>query len=363
VRSRVSVDEARKRARVGFAIAAGPRATVGAISLAGAHDPFTDAQLVAALRARPGQSYRQSTVRDDAERLRRWLHEQGFRQAEVELVGERYQPDAKQVALDYRVDAHGRLLLEVIGADVKELQRRDLLPFLEDEGYDEAVVLQAVERIERAYQERGHYHVRVEHQEERHGEDVHLRLTVTPGPVYTLRDVHFSGNEGVPAEKLGALMTTGERRLLVAGSGRLVDQVLVADLDNVRAYYALSGWTQAKVGPAAVEERGRDLVLTVPVAEGPRSRVVDLVIEGVHALDVEALRRELPLKASGPFHPVLLEETLDAVRSRYEQEGYASAQVSATTRWTPDHTLVDVTLSVLEGPRQTAANVIVRGNR
>lgn len=363
-RTKVSVDAARKRASIAFAVAAGPRAQVGQVAVEGALGPFEPARLVAALRARPGEGYRQSTVRDDAERLRRWLHGQGYRQAEAELRSEKYDPKDHLVDLAYRVDVHGKVTVRVEGADVRTLRRKDLLPFLGDQGYDEAVVLQSVARITRFYQERGNYRVKVEHAEERHGEDVDLTLTVTPGPEYTLRAVRFTGNEGVPESKLRALMTTAEKRLLVAGSGRLVDEVLAADLENVRSYYALSGWTQAKVGPPEVTEEGEhELVLTIPIVEGPRTRVVNLTIEGVKSLDLDALRRALPLQAGGPFHPRLLDETLDLVRGRYEGEGYPYAQVSETTDWNADHTLVDVTLRVLEGPQQVAANVIVRGNR
>lgn len=363
-RARVAVDAARKRAKVAFAVVAGPRAKIGQVAVEGALGPFAPARLVAALRARPGEPYRQSTVRDDAERLRRWLHEQGYRQAEAELLSERYDAGDHLVDLAYRVETHGKLTVHVEGADVSTLRRKELLPFLGDQGYDEAVVLQAVARITRFYQERGHYRVQVEHREERNGEDVDLTLVVKPGPEYTLRDVRFTGNEGVSASQLAALMTTGEKRLVVAGSGRLVDEVLAADLDNVRSYYALAGWTQAKVGPPEVAEGGeRGLVLTIPIDEGPRTRVVDLTIDGVKSLDAAALRKALPLQAGGPFHPRLLDETLDLVRGRYESEGYPYAQVSATTDWNEDHTLVDVALRVMEGPQQVAANVIVRGNR
>ncbi|HEV8630287.1 MAG TPA: POTRA domain-containing protein [Thermoanaerobaculia bacterium] len=363
VRAKVAVDDSRKRARVAFAIAAGARATIGEVAFDGPAGPFSSAQLVAALRARPGERYRQSTVRDDGERLRRWLHEQGYRQAEVELLGERYDPARHAVDLSYRLDVHGRVTVEVVGAELRRLRRHDLLPFLGDEGYDEVVVLQAMQRITRYYQERGHYRVQVERREEKQGEDVHLTLIVRPGPVYTLRAVRFAGSEGVSEAKLRALMNTGERRLLVAGSGRLVDEVLTSDLENIRAYYALQGWGQAKVGPPQVVESGDSLELTVPLVEGPRSRVVDLQFAGVASIDAAKLRAELPLRAGGPFHPRLLEEALDLVRSRYEQEGYPYAQVSATTDWNPDHTLVDVTLQVLEGPQQVAANLVIRGNR
>ena len=267
------------------------------------------------------------------------------------------------VDLTFAVDPGGRLTVVVEGADVDQLRRRGLLPFLAEEGYDEAVVLQSVERIRRWYQERGHYRATVERREERAGEDVRLTLVVDPGPVFTLREVRFTGNESVPEGQLRDLMTTSEKRLLVAGSGHLVDDVLAADLENVHGYYALSGWADAAVGPPEVTASGDELVLTIPIAEGERRRVVDFAVEGVEAIPVAELQRELPLRAGGPYHERLLDETLDRIRGRYEQLGHAHAQVSATTDWNAEHTLVDVTVRVLEGPRQVAANLIVRGNQ
>lgn len=363
VRAQVQVDEERKRAEVAFAIVPGARARVGEVTLEGELGPLSQAQLVRELRGRPGEAYRPGVVRDDPERLRRWLYGQGFRQAEVELLEERHDPLRDLVHVRHRVTLGGRLTVVVEGADLDQLRRRDLLPFLAEEGYDDAVVLQAVDRIRRWYQERGHYRARVERREERRGEDIRLTLTVDPGPLLTLAEVHFTGNESVSEERLRQLMTTTEKRLLVAGSGRIVDEVLAADLDNVRAFYALSGWADARVGPPEVAERGSELVLTIPIVEGSRSRLVDLRLEGVAAIPEESLRQELPLRSGGPFHPRLLDETLDRVRARYEQLGYAQAQVSATTDWNADRTLVDVTLRVLEGPQQVAANLIVRGNQ
>lgn len=364
VRARVAVDERRKRSAASFVVAAGPRARVGTVTFDGPTGPFTRERLVAALRARPGEPYRQSTVREDPERLRRFLHEQEYRQAEVELVSERYDEAKNLVDLAYRIDVHGKITLTVEGAELRTLRRKDLLPFLGDQGFDDAVLLQSVGRIKRFYQERGHYRGLVDHVVEKEGEDSHVTLVVRPGPVYTLRDVRFVGNEGVATSKLLALMATSERRVVFAGSGRLVDEVLEADLDNVRSYYALSGWMQAKVGPAEVtEEAVQTLVLTIPIVEGPRSRLVELRLEGVRSLDPAEVLAALPLQAGGPFHPRLLDETLDLVRSTYEQKGYPYTQVSATTDWNTEHTLVDVTLSVLEGPQQVTANVIVRGNQ
>jgi outer membrane protein insertion porin family len=362
-RARVTVDEGRKRAAVAFELQPGPRTHVGEVSIAGELGPFAAEQLVEQLRGRPGEPYRPAVVRDDADRLQRWLYRRGYGEAEVALSGERLDPDRHRVDLAYELAVDGRYTLVVEGVDPTPLRRRDLLPPLEEEGYDEAAVMQSVQRIRRFYQERGHYRVEVDNRELRLANELRVILAVDPGPEYTLREVRFVGNEGVSAERLQELMTTGERRLLLAGSGRLVDEVLESDLDNVRAFYALSGWGEAEVGPPQVLEEDHDLVLVVPVVEGRRSRVVDLRIEGVRALPPDRLREELPLRAGGPFHPRLLDDALDRVRARYELLGYAQAQVSASTDWDEDQGLVDVTLRVLEGEQQVAGNLVVQGNR
>ncbi|HEX9944453.1 MAG TPA: BamA/TamA family outer membrane protein [Thermoanaerobaculia bacterium] len=144
--------------------------------------------------------------------------------------------------------------------------------------------------------------------------------------------------------------------------GRLVQARLDQDVENLQGYYALQGYAKAEVGPPQVEKQGQDLRLVIPIREGPRQRVVNLRFEGIEHLDLGELRANLPLKEGGGFHPVLLENSLDAIRSEYAVRGYTQAQVSAHQDWNPDHTLVDVTLQALEGPQQVVDRVIVRGN-
>ncbi len=138
---------------------------------------------------------------------------------------------------------------------------------------------------------------------------------------------------------------------------------LDADLENLRRYYALAGYTQAVAGPAQVERTGQDLRLVIPIQEGPRERVVKIDFQGITSLDLGALRKTLPLQELGGFHPVLLDGTLDALRAAYAAKGYTRAQLSARQDWTPDHTLVSLTIEALEGPRQVVDRILVRGNQ
>ncbi|HEX5759787.1 MAG TPA: POTRA domain-containing protein [Thermoanaerobaculia bacterium] len=363
VRVRAAIDEATRRAEVIYQIASGPRARVGTVAFEGETAPFTPAQLIQRLAAKPGEPYGRGRVRDDAERLQGWLVEQGYRTARVDPPAERPDAAAGTVHLTYPLVVGPQVVLQVAGADAKRLRKQGLLPFMEEHGYDEALLLQAVERIEEHYQRQGHYQVRVDSSEEARDGVLAVALTIVPGPVFTLQEVDFTGNQSFDDERLQELMTVSERRLLSLGSGRLVEEELEADLDNVRRFYALQGFAEARVGPPVVRQRGRDLLLEVPVEEGVRRRVGALDFSNVQSLDPDGLRRRLPLREQGPFHPLLLDQALAALRAAYADAGYAEAQVSARANWNPDETVVDLVFEVIEGPQTLVDRVIVRGNR
>jgi outer membrane protein insertion porin family len=363
-RARVSVETnpVTRRAIVTYRVNSGPRATVSAIEFDHPVDPFQAAQLIKQLRLQAGKPFSRRVAGEDAERLQDWLIRQQYGQARVDAPREEREAAGKTVKLTYPIAIGPKITLVVEGADEKKLRREGLLPFFGESGFDEALVLQAQSRIKTWFQQQGHYDVQVDTGEQKTPGQLVLTIKVVPGPVYTLRQIAFQGNQEVSDAKLRPLMKTSEPVLLRRGSGRLVQSDLDTDLENLQRYYALSGYTQAKVGPVQVERKGEDLRLVIPVREGPRERVVKIDFQGVTSLDPDTLAKALPLKAGGGFHPVLLDNTLDVVRDKYGEKGYTQAQVSAREDWNPDHTLVSLTIEALEGPRQVADRILVRGN-
>lgn len=362
VRLAVDTDLAARRADVVFRVRSGPRARVASVGFDGDLAPFAPADLLREIATRPGALFRADTARSDADRLRAWLVEERFRLAEVEPPRETYDEERDEVTLLYPIQVGPRVAVEVHGAALDELRRRDLLPFLGAEGYDEALVLQAVERIRRHYQERGRHQVQVRWREERGDRALKLVLEIEPGPELAVEEVRFRGNQEVDDATLRDLMATAPRRLLVPGSGRLVDETLRADLDNIRSYYALRGYRGTEVGPSAVELRGDRLVVSVPIVEGERRRVVDVRVAGAAAFTPEQLLEGLPIRRNGPFHPRLLEDSIALLRARYDDHGYDEAQVEARLDWSADRTLVDVEFDILEGVQKVVDRVVLRGN-
>jgi outer membrane protein insertion porin family len=359
----VVTDPRERQAMVVYEVASGARATIGTVRFEGPIAPFTAAALTAELRAGPGKPYRHRVAEEDADQLQLWLIGKGYNLAHVERPRESYDEAANTVSLSFPIDVGPHLVVEVLGGDFKQLRRKGLLPFLGDQGFDEALVQQALARIKAWYQQQGHYHVQVESSEQRAPGELEVTLTIVPGPVRELVAIEFRGNERVSSAKLAQLTATAPRSLLRPGSGRLVQDVLDADLENIRSYYALQGFAQAEVGPPQVHEQGDQLRLVVPIKEGPQLRVVRLELHGVERLDERELRKTLPLQPGGPYHPVLLEQTLDTIRNAYAERGFVHAQVSARSDWDRTHTLVDLDFDVLEGQQRVVDRVIARGNR
>jgi outer membrane protein insertion porin family len=363
VRVAVETDPVRRLAVVTYHVDSGPRASVSTIAFDHPVAPFQAAELVKQLRLQPGKPFSRRLAREDAERLQSWLIHQQYGQARVDPPQEGYEADRGAVKLTYPITIGPKIVLVVHGADEKKLRGESLLPFFGESGFDEALVLQAQSRIKTWSQQQGHYDVQVETQERQADGRLTLTLSVVPGPVYTLRQIAFQGNVEIPDARLRPLLKTSEPTLLHRGSGRLVQSDLDADLETLRRYYALSGYGQAEVGPPRIERKGQDLRLVIPLTEGPQQRVVKMEFQGVAALDLSALRKSLPLQEGKGFHPVLLDNLLDFLRDQYAAKGYVRAQVSARQDWNPAHTLVDLTIEVLEGPRQVVDRILVRGNQ
>ncbi|MEO8196694.1 MAG: BamA/TamA family outer membrane protein [Thermoanaerobaculia bacterium] len=357
-----STDAARGAAVV-YRIAAGQRTRVRKIVFTGASPPFADAELVAALRSKPDSVYKRGILSDDVERLQDWLFSRGYREAVVERLPESPDPAAHAVDLAFTVRLGPKVEFVAQGITQKELEKQDLVPFLGDSGYDEALVLQSIERIRRYFQQKGHYRVAVTKTEDRSPEVVHLAFEVVPGRRLQLEEVHFEGNASYDAERLRKLMTTSARRFLLPGSGRLVDEELSADLSNLRSFYLLEGFDRSQVGPPRIVEEDDRLEVVVPIIEGRRRRVGKLVLEDLAPLDDAKVRQALPLKSDGPFHRLLLERSVDTLRALLEDRGYGSALVSSEVEWSADDLTATVRLRVFAGEKWVVDRTLLRGLR
>jgi len=350
------------QAIVRYLVTAGPRAEVDSIQFEGDLGPFQPVQLEAPLEASPGVPFDERVLSEDPERLRRFLVAEGYRSARVTLQERQSSPRGQGVALSYSVEVGPKILVEAQGAELGELRKKGLLPFLDLDGYDSALLIRARSRLVRYFQGKGYYQVRAELREE-HPQPGQLKVVVEIdlGPQLRLQEVRFAGNETVPDSQLAALISTRPRSRFRPGGGRLVTTVLEEDLDNIRSFYALQGFRLATVGEPVIEIDGEDLRLEIRIDEGPRRQLASLKLTGETSVPVQDWLASTALRVGGPYHPRLQEEAVNALRARYRAEGFDWVQIEPKVVIIHDD-LVDLTLRVNEGKRMSLDRLVIRGN-
>ncbi len=368
---------------VTFVVECGPRTRVGSVRFEGDLGPFRPAELMEELKVQPTEPFRAQELGEDPGRLQRWLVRQGYRTAKVRALESTSIPLEHRVELAYAVEVGSLVEVEVAGAELKKLEARGLLSFLDDEGYDSVLLPRAGRKIESFYQSKGHYQANVTLRERREAERLVVEVDVAKGPSFVLREVLFSGNLSFRARQLMDLMETRPRQGLRPGGGRLVDDVLDKDMGNLRSFYALAGFHQSRIAKPEIEVDGSDISLTIGIQEGPQLKVASLLWEGVEALErspseavsegaasVEAEAASLlfeewlvtsPLKEGGPYHPRRVEEAVKSLTTLYRAAGFEWVQVEAEVSW-PTESLADITVRVRRGPRMLLDRLIIRGN-
>ena len=358
VRLRVSAAAVGSKVRVAYHVEAGPRWSVGSIGFEGDLGTFGPSGLLEPLEVRSGDPYDARKLEEDPERLQRWLGGAGFRKARVFAARQARRDDARSVDVTFEIVLGPSVEARVQGAEMERLRKKGLLSFLDEEGYDSALLIREKSRLKAHFQAQGYYEARVDLREEDLGDRILVHVDIEPGEPFSLTEVRFEGNEAYSERQLSELISSQPRQRFRPGSGRLVDETLQEDLENLRSFYALQGFFKARLEEPRVERDGQQLRLVFAVDEGPQRRVVTL--DGLVDADGDALV-VTTLQEGGAFHPRRLEEAVEDLRSQLRAAGYDQARVRAEEAWIGDQ-LVDISFRIQRGPRTRVERVIIRGN-
>lgn len=349
-------------AAVTYSIEAGERARVSRALFDGETAPFAPEQLLSKARLDPGDRYRESRARRDAERMTEFLHDRGHLQGTVELIAAQPTDDGAVMPV-YRVSVGPEVVFATRGISEKRV-RRNLHELVEGQTFDEDFVLQYVEDKKRELQAKGHYRARVDYEMARAPERTTVTITVEPGQKYAIEELRIAGNDSVPEKELRRLMVTQEKGLPLLRPGRLVDEVLKEDVSAILGYYQTHGWVNAEVPePSIVAGSSPErLVVGIMVREGPRAVVATRRLEGTG--DVDAGERDLRflVEPGEPFNPNEVRQDVAMLQNHYRDHGWREAAVSGDWTLTPDGTSAEVLYSVEMGARSFFGTTIVRGN-
>ncbi|MEP6993115.1 MAG: POTRA domain-containing protein, partial [Acidobacteriota bacterium] len=345
-----------------YRIEAGQRALVAAPFFDGETRPFTAEALEREGKIRENKPYREARAKAAAERIRKFLLEQGYFRANVELIAAE-PTEAGTLRGVYRITVGPLYQIQAAGMKIKQA-RREILSLLAGQSFDEDLLEVWAENHTQELQRAGHYRATVAATAAPGPESVVVAISVEPGPKYAIERVSISGNAAVDEETLRALMITRKKGLPVVQKGRLIDANLDGDVSAILGYYQTHGWIDARVEKPAVTDGSKPglLAVGITVVEGPRTYVAQRRVEGAEHLTAEELDKLVAAKVGDPLNPTVLRQDVGSLTTHYWNTGWREASVVDGTKLSEDRKSADVLYRVTEGARTFFGKTVIRGN-
>ncbi len=349
----------------------GQRARVGTINLVN-QSPFTEAEIRDRLRLKPKTRVTSEALERSVQNSRKWLTGRGYLGARVSVVRGAYEPDTNTVALQASVSAQLKVRVQVLGAKVSESTLRSLLPIFEEGAVDEDLLQEGRRNLRDYLERRGYFDAEVDYttsedpEESQPGNMEVITYRVELGSHQRLVGLAFSGNHYFRDDLL-----RGRIRIQPAAFGspeRFSSGQLTNDVASIAELYQSNGFREVQVSSDLMDNyRGHpgDLLITFRIAEGPQTRIANLMIEGNHAISSQELSGAIGSTAGQPYSDLNVAGDRDNVLTLYYDQGFPNAQFHASVDNIPaqpgEGPRVNLTYQIEEGEQIRVAQVLVGG--
>jgi outer membrane protein insertion porin family len=168
-----------------------------------------------------------------------------------------------------------------------------------------------------------------------------------PRPIPTVRDIVVEGNRRIQSQTILNRVQT-----------KIGDPFApVALRDDARAIAGLGFFDDVQI---RTEEFEGGVRVVFVVVERPLLREVSF--EGNSEVKTEDLREKAAIRVGVLYNPVEVQRAQEAIREKYEDEGFFGAQITPRTERTPEGDL-RVVFRIEEGPKLHIDRIVIEGNK
>jgi outer membrane protein assembly factor BamA/autotransporter translocation and assembly factor TamB len=307
----------------------------------------------------------------DRDRLLEFYQAQGHVTARMNAT----RKDAETgVVLAYAVMAGPRTDIVVRGTDLPAPVVAELRQAWADAVFDSFLIDEATQIVRRALAPQGYLQAQVMARLERSAgasagtgsaetsaaaaatETVTLFIDVMPGARTNTVSIRIQGADATLTEQLSAeVLTRGLENRVATDPGGVEGELT--------EYLRTRGYLRARVTAGAPLFDGDAAIVPVTVMAGAPITIGAVMFEGVMRVPVEQVRDMAALAVGTPADVGVIDLARQRVVALYRREGFASATTTTKQAVRTGEPLLDVTFVVMEGQRQTLAEIAVSGNR
>lgn len=373
VTPQIERDEAHRIVDIVFHCALGNQATIDRVEFTGITQKQTES-VRRALRGwwarlkrvslKPGQKYSQSRVRKSVPLIARHLQAPGQLEPSIRLEDPKYDSNTNRVDVIFDVNAGSRIRVSVTGAKVSRKTLQRLVPIYQENSVDQELVDEGERNLTAYFQTKGYFDATADSQIKNQANEVDVVYSFNLGSKHRLRRVGFQGNHHFSDKQLSADVAV-RKSVFFFTRGKYSQQLLDKSVNGLTQAYKNAGFKDVSI-QGKLNSPHSSLAVTFIIKEGQQDRVASLKLLGNKTQSLAALNSKhvLQLLPGKPFSPKLLESDRSQLLAAYLNLGYLNADVlSAAAPRHADAHKIDVTFTVIEGPRAYISNVVLLGEK
>ena len=335
------------------------------ISIEGLKPPPSEAVALASMHLTLGEPYRDSSLREGAQRLREALRADGFYSPKINWTLER-RSDTRQVDVVFTVDPG-------IRARIGDISINNSTPYTNTQLLKESKIKSRQDfnssRLQRASQKLKNYLVGKGY--------LGASVVITPGS-YDARTnrvpLMYTVNAGprVRVAIVGARLHRRQLKTLlpIFDEGAVDEDLLQEGRRNIRDYFQRQGYFNADVSYRSERAAHDTEVIVYTISRGERFRLAGVDFTGNKYFSDSLLAGRLQIQTasfafSGRFSQRLVRSDADSIRDLYVSNGFRDAKVDPQINDNYRHKKGNlfVTFHITEGVQTRVASLQIEGNR
>lgn len=234
--------------------------------------------------------------------------------------------------------------------------------------FDQSVLDQAVLGLKSEYYNRGFYLVNINPKVvELKRNRLSINIDIKEGPPSKIKAITFIGNKVFSKKTLQEqiFLNTGNLLSWWTKDNRYSGELLGRDLEKVRAYYLDRGYIDFKINSVVVQldSTKTKVYVIVNLSEGLPYKVKEVKLAGnTQEVDINELKKLVRLSPGDIANAAKLNDTIEAIKSRLGNYGYAFSEVNPIVDANSKTHLISYTLFINPQKKFYVRKINISGN-
>lgn len=218
--------------------------------------------------------------------------------------------------------------------------------------------------LRRRYQNQGYYAAEIDIQvKDLPRNRVSLEIKVEEGKPASIGRITLVGNKTYDDERLKGNLLLSESAI-IGDSDKYAKPKLQSDIETLRSYYMDRGFAEFKVASSQVSLSldKTQVFITINMKEGAQYTVSDIKFTGETIVKPSELKSLLKIHKGDFFSRSQIVATVNAIRDRLSEEGYAFAEIEPITKLDKNNRLVSLDFRIEPKSRVYVRRIRIEGN-